>query len=492
MENYEIYKDIETRCNGNIYIGVVGPVRTGKSTFIKAFMDRLILPNIQDPNEKQRVRDELPQSGDGKMIMTTEPKFIPGEAVKVSLDDNAEFSIRMIDCVGYMAEGAMGHMDGDVPRMVSTPWSDEKIPFEQAAETGTRKVIADHSSIGIVIATDGTVTDLPRSSYLTAEKRVIDELKELNKPFVVVLNTSSPTSAEATALKDEMEGEYSVPVIPINCKNLKGSDIENILTTVLYEFPITEIKFNLPGWIDPLPKDNSIKASYISSIIDTCKDINKLKDVKDILPALSENENTKKSYIDKLSLSDGSAVIDISLHDNIFYNVLSETTGTDIASDSQLISTIKQLSEAKKEYDKIKNALNEVNVKGYGAVAPQLSETELEEPTLIKQGNSYGIKMKARSQSLHLIKANVETEVSPIVGTEEQSKELLNYLKDQYENDRDKIWNYNIFGKTLADLVNDGLNKKLNNMPEDTQQKLCSTIEKIINHGSGGIICILL
>ncbi len=492
MENYEIYKDIESRCGGNIYIGVVGPVRTGKSTFIKSFMDRIILPNIQDPNEKQRVKDELPQSGDGRMIMTTEPKFIPGEAVKVSLDDNAEFSIRMIDCVGYMADGAMGHMDGETPRMVNTPWSDEKIPFEQAAETGTRKVIADHSSIGIVIATDGTVTDLPRSAYLAPEKRVVDELKELNKPFVVVLNTNAPNAAETTALKEEMEKEYGVPVIPVNCKILKGSDIESILSTVLYEFPITEIRFNLPGWIDPLPKDNSIKASYINTVKSVCSELDKLKDIKSILPALSENENTKKAYIDKLSLGSGSAVIDISVHDNIFYNVLSETTGTDIASDSQLISTIKQLSEAKKEYDKIKNALNEVNAKGYGTVAPLLSETDLEEPTLIKQGSSYGIKMKARSASLHFIKAPVETEVSPIVGTEEQSKELLNYLKEQYENDRSKIWNYNIFGKTLADLVNEGLNKKLNNMPEDTQQKLCSTIEKIINHGSGGIICILL
>lgn len=492
MENYEIYKDIERRCGGNIYIGVVGPVRTGKSTFIKSFMDRLILPNIQDPNEKQRTRDELPQSGDGKTIMTTEPKFIPGEAVKVTLGDGTELSVRMIDCVGYMVEGASGHMEGDSPRMVNTPWSSEKIPFEEAAETGTKKVIEEHSSIGILVTTDGTVTDLPAQAYAEAEKRAAEELSALNKPFVMLLNTKYPSSADSKAAAEEMSAKYSVPVIPVNCKNLKGSDIEDILNSVLYEFPLTEISFSFPGWTEPLPNDNGLKAGFIETIREACSDISKLKDVKNIIPLISENENLKKCYIDKISPADGSAKIDIALKDDLFYKVLSETTGTEITSDSMLISTIKQLSEAKAEYDKIKNALNEANAKGYGTVSPQLSETVLDEPSLIKQGSRYGIKMKAKASSLHIIKAPIETEVSPIVGTEQQSRELLEYLRDQYENDREKIWSYNIFGKTLADLVNEGLSGKLMNMPENAQQKLCLTVEKIVNHGSGGLICILL
>ncbi len=492
MDRYEIYKDIETRCGGNIYIGVVGPVRTGKSTFIKAFMEELVLPNIANTHEKKRVRDEIPQSGDGKIIMTTEPKFIPGEAVKINLDNTIEFSIRLIDCVGYMAEGATGYMDGDAPRMVTTPWSEEKIPFEQAAETGTRKVINDHSSIGIVVTTDGSVTNLPREAYIPPEERVVNELKAINKPFVVLYNTNTPTAEKTINEAKAMEKKYGVTVIPIDCLKLKVENIEYILGAVLREFPITEIKFRLPGWIDPLPDDNPIKNAYIQSILCGAESINRIKDVDNMLDIVLQNENTKKASVEKINLSDGSALIDIAVNDNLFYKTLSETTGTDIFSDSQLISTIKQLSAANAEYNKIKNALNEVNVKGYGAVAPQLTETRLDEPELIKHGGSYGIKMKAKAYSLHLIKAPLETEVAPIVGTEEQSRELLNYLKEQYKNNPEKIWSYNIFGKTLADLVNDGLNNKLTNMPEQAQLKLCKAVEKIINHGSGGIICILI
>ncbi|MCD7778043.1 MAG: stage IV sporulation protein A [Clostridiales bacterium] len=492
MEKYEIYKDIKNRCGGNIYIGVVGPVRTGKSTFIKSFMDRLILPNIADENERKRTTDELPQSGSGKIITTTEPKFIPGEAVKVKLDENTDFSVRMIDCVGYMAEGAAGHMDGENPRMVSTPWSKEKIPFEDAAEIGPKKVINDHSSIGIVVTTDGSVTDLPREAYVKAEKRVISELNSINKPFVILLNTSAPNSVETEDLRSKMEEEYGAAVISVDCMNMNTGEIEDILRNVLYEFPVDEISFNLPGWIEALPNDNSLKAGLIETVLEAFKDIKKLKDIAPLMSEVLNNENVKKCYMEKMSLSEGTALIDISVLDNLFYNVLSETTGTEITSDSQLISIIKELSEDKREYDKIKNALREADAKSYGTVIPGIEETALEEPELIKQGGSYGIKVKAKADSFHIIKAPVVTEVSPVVGSEEQSRELLNYLKSQFENDRDKIWNCNIFGKTLADLVSDGFNGKLNNMPEDAQQKLCKTVERIVNRGNGRLICILL
>lgn len=492
MEKYEIYKDIENRCGGNIYIGVVGPVRTGKSTFIKAFMEKLVLPNIADENERKRTKDELPQSGNGKIIMTTEPKFIPGEAVKIKLNETAELAVRMIDCVGYMAEGATGHMDGDSPRMVTTPWSEEKIPFEEAAETGTKKVINDHSSIGIVVTTDSSVTDLPREAYLKAEKRVASELNAINKPFVIVLNTSAPNSEKTAVLQKQMEEEYGVSVVPVDCMNMNTGEIEEILRKVLYEFPVEEISFNLPGWVEALPNDNSLKAGLTDTVLNVFKDVNRLKDIEPSAKGISENENVKKCRIEKISLSEGTALIDIVLLENLFYDVLTETTGTPIASDSQLISTIKQLSEDKREFDKIKNALREAEVKGYGTVVPGIEETSLEEPSLIKQGGSYGVKMKASAISFHIIKVPVLTEVSPIVGSEEQSRELLSYLKSRLQNDKDKIWDYNIFGKTLADLVSDGFNNKLNNMPEDAQQKLCRTVEKIINRGNGRLICILL
>ncbi len=450
------------------------------------------MPNITDENERKRTKDELPQSGSGKIIMTTEPKFIPGEAVKVKLDENAEFSIRMIDCVGYMAEGASGHLDGDSPRMVSTPWSEEKIPFEEAAEIGTKKVIRDHSSIGVVVTTDGSVTDLPREAYIKAEKRVASELGAINKPFVIVLNTAFPDSPETGLLKEQMEKEYGVSVIPADCMRLTAGEIEEILKSILYEFPVEEIGFNIPGWIEALPNTNSLKKSITDTVWEVFKDANKLKDIGELVPKISENENIKKCYMEKISLSEGTALIDISVLDSLFYDVLSETTGEEITSDSRLISIIKQLSADKKEYDKIKNALREADAKGYGSVIPGIEETSLEEPSLTKQGNSYGIKMTAKADSIHIIKVPVVTEVSPIVGTEEQSRELLSYLKSRFDSDKGEIWDYNIFGKTLADLVSDGFNSKLTNMPEDTQQKLRQTVEKIINRGNGRLICILL
>ncbi len=492
MEQFNIYKDISERTNGDIYIGVVGPVRTGKSTFIKRFMDLLVIPNIDDEYSKERTKDELPQSSAGKTIMTTEPKFIPNNAVSINIDENVSFNVRMIDCVGYVVAGASGYMDEDQPRMVSTPWFNEKIPFEEAAEIGTKKVITDHSTIGIVVTTDGTITDIPREEYILAEEKVIKELKSLSKPFVILLNTSNPYSQTTDVLKQELIEKYNSPVVAVNIAQLKQEDINSILEKVLYEFPIKQLNFNLPKWIETLDINHWLKQSIIQDTKKILSDINKLHNIKSTVSILENNEYIKKAYIDKIELGEGLGHIEIGLNDNLFYNVLSETTNMDINNEYELISTIKLLSEAKKEYDKVKYAIEEVKTKGYGIVTPTLDEMILEKPELIKHGSRYGIKIKATAPSFHLIKADIQTEVAPIVGSEEQSKELSQYLLEQFENEKGKIWDYNIFGKSLSDLVNDGLNTKLYRIPEDAQLKLQETLQKIINEGNGGLICILL
>lgn len=492
MENYDIYKDISERTNGDIYIGVVGPVRTGKSTFIKRFMDLLVIPNIENTYNKERAKDELPQSAAGKTIMTTEPKFVPNEAIDITLDENINFKVRMIDCVGYLIPSAIGHLDGELPRMVSTPWSEDRIPFSEAAEIGTKKVINEHSTIGVVITTDGSITDIPRDDYIEAEQRVVDELKSINKPFVILLNTLKPYSNETEILKLEIAEKYEVPVIPVNCAQLKTEDINAILEKILYEFPVKEIKINFPKWIETLHIEHWLKQSMIKAVKDILKHISKLREIKENVLVLEENEYIKKAYIDKINLGDGSANIEVAVDDNLFYNVLSETTGMDIDSEYQLISTIKVLAEAKKEYDKVKYAMEEVKRKGYGIVTPVLDEMKLDQPEIVKHGSRYGVKIKASAPSIHLIRADIETEVSPIVGTEQQSKELVDYLVQEYESDQSKIWEYNIFGKSLHDLVNDGLQNKLYRMPEEAQMKLQETLQKIINEGSGGLICIIL
>lgn len=492
MENYDIYKDISERTNGDIYIGVVGPVRTGKSTFIKRFMDLLVIPNIENAYNKERAKDELPQSAAGKTIMTTEPKFIPNEAIEISLDENVNFRVRMIDCVGYLIPGANGHLDGDSPRMVSTPWSEDRIPFAEAAEIGTKKVITDHSTIGIVITTDGTITDIERENYIDAEERVVNELKAINKPFVMLLNTVKPYSNETEVLKQEISEKYEVPVIPVNCAQLKTEDINIILEKILYEFPIKEIKINFPKWIETLHMEHWLKQSMVKAVKEILKHIQRLREIKENLLILEENEYIKKAYVDEIILGNGSANVEVAVNDNLFFKVLSETTEMDIDSEYQLISTIKILSEAKKEYDKVKYALEEVKRKGYGIVTPVLEEMCLEQPEIVKHGSRYGVKIKANAPSIHLIRADIETEVAPIVGSEEQSKELIDYLMEQYESDKSKIWEYNIFGKSLYDLVNDGLQNKLYRMPEEAQMKLQETLQKIINEGSGGLICIIL
>ncbi len=491
-DKIDIYKDINERTKGDIYLGIVGPVRTGKSTFIKSFMNLMVMPNISDEYQRERTIDELPQSANGKTIMTTEPKFVPNEAIEIITDNEIKLKVRLIDCVGYLVETAEGHRDEDGPRMINTPWSTEKMPFEEAAEIGTRKVIQEHSTIGIVVTTDGTVTDIDRENYISAEERTIYELQCLKKPFIVILNTSKPYDDKTNKLVSQMQNKYGVCVVPVNCQNMKVDDINNILQKCLYEFPITELNINVPKWLETLPTTHWLKQSIISGIITTFESITKLCDIKKSVSCIEDNEFVKKSYIDSIFLGDGSANIEVALNDNLFYKILSETTQMNIDSEYELISTIKLLATAKKEYDKIRIAMEEVSQRGYGIVTPTIDDMILMEPELVKHGSKYGVKVKAKAQSLHLIKADIETEVSPIVGTEEQSMDLVNYLKDEMQKDNGDVWELNMFGKSMHDLVKEGLNNKLYQMPEDTPEKIQETLQKIINEGRGTMICILL
>jgi len=492
MEKFDIYKDIAQRTNGDIYVGVVGPVRTGKSTFIKRFMDLLVLPNIENNYSKERAKDEMPQSAGGNTIMTTEPKFIPSEAVSISLDEATSFKVRLIDCVGYIVPGAIGHMEGENPRMVSTPWNEKKIPFEQAAEIGTKKVITEHSTIGILVTSDGSITDIERENYIDTEARVVSELIAIDKPFVMVLNSKNPYAEDVLELKKELEEKYQVPVVALNCAQLKPDDINNIMEKVLLEFPIKELKVNLPKWIEPLDISHWVKQSIVDSIKVTSRSINKIKDIKYNISSLEENEYIKKAYIERIFLGQGSCEIEINIDQSIFYKILSETTNMEITSEAALISTIKVLATAKHEYDKIKNALEEVRFKGYGIVTPSTEEMVLDAPQIVKHGSRYGVKIKASAPSLHVIRANIETEISPIVGSEQESKDLVDYFNRELEESPSKIWELNMFGKSMHSMVKDGLQNKLYRMPEDAQVKMQETLQKIINEGRGGLICILL
>ncbi|MCL2187297.1 MAG: stage IV sporulation protein A [Defluviitaleaceae bacterium] len=494
MQYQDLYRDIAERTQGDIYIGVVGPVRTGKSTFIKRFMDLLVIPNIENEFGAQRAKDELPQSAAGKTIMTTEPKFVPNEAVEVKLDDVASFKVRMIDCVGYLVPGANGHMDSDsdTPRMVNTPWAEDKIPFAEAAEMGTKKVINDHSTIGIVLTTDGSIAEIPRGDYVEAEERVIRELKHINKPFVILLNSKNPFSPETEALRDELAERHSAPVVAVNAAQLKIEDIHGLIEKVLYEFPINEIRINYPKWIETLPLTHWLKQSFIKSVKEMVQGIHKLREVKAQVPLLEGNEFVKKAFLEGIALGEGTAHIDLSVEDGLFYRILSETTGMDIAGEHQLIATIQTLAEAKREYDKIKNALEEVHTKGYGIVHPPVEEMTLEAPVLVKHGAKFGVKIKASAPSIHLIKADIETEISPLVGSETQSNDLIAYINEEMADDPSRIWELNMFGKSMHEMVRDGLQNKLFRMPETAQMKFQETLQKIINEGSGGLICIML
>ena len=492
MENLDIYKDIAERTDGDIYVGVVGPVRTGKSTFIKKFMELLVLPNIDNEYKRERAIDELPQSAAGKTIMTTEPKFIPNEAVEITIADNLKLKTRMVDCVGYLVNNAIGYLEDDMPRMVKTPWYEEEIPFEEAAEIGTRKVIAEHSTIGILVTTDGSITDIPREDYINAEERVVKELKELNKPFVIVLNSDDPFSDYTKALAKKLEEKYGVSVLPTDCARLDIEDIDDIFSKILYEFPIETINIDFPRWVDGLPDDHWLKVELYDEIEKAFDNIRILKQVDSSIGQLQNTKVITRTSLTEVRLGEGSVRVSIELVDELFYKVLTEISGVEIDNEGALFSTMTEFARTKKQYDKIAYALEEVKATGYGIVTPSIDELILEEPEMVKQGTRFGVKLKAKAPSIHMIRADIETEVSPIVGSEKQSEDLVNYLLSEFESDPKKIWESNIFGKNLHELVNEGLQNKLARMPDDAQAKLQETLERIVNEGSGGLICIIL
>ena len=486
----DIYRDIEARTGGEIYIGVVGPVRTGKSTFIKRFMELLVMPQITDEHQKAQTRDELPQGAAGKTIMTTEPKFIPKEAAKISLEDGIEARVRLIDCVGFMVNGAAGHEENGAERLVKTPWYEEEIPFTEAAEVGTRKVIRDHSTIGLAVTTDGSFGELLRNDYLESEQRTVNELKEIGKPFLVLLNSQRPLSEETKELAAKMEKAYGASVLPVNCEQLKKEDIEVILAQILKEFPVTEIDFSIPRWMEILPESHPFKAEAIRTAKDILSNVSQMKDVNEAVKT-PESGNIDDVRITKMEMADGSVAAEIAMDDGCYYQVISEFAGMPVADDYTLIHTLSNLSGMQKEYEKVKNALSQVRLKGYGIVMPDKSEIELDEPQLIRHGNKYGVKIHAQAPSINLIKAHIETEIAPIVGNEQQAKDLIAYIKENSET-ADGVWETNIFGKSVEQIVEDGMQAKISQMTEDCQTKLQDTLQKIINDSNGGMICIII
>ena len=492
MENLGLYQDISKRTDGDIYVGVVGPVRTGKSTFIKNFMDLLVIPNIDNEYKKERAKDELPQSAAGKTIMTTEPKFVPNEAVEITIDNTLKLKTRLVDCVGYLVPDSIGYLEDNKPRMVKTPWQDTEMPFEKAAEIGTKKVIEEHSTIGILITTDGSFSEIPREDYIKAEERVVSELKAINKPFVIVLNSEHPTDPKTVDLATTLSEKYDVTVLPINCAKLNIADISNIFSKILLEFPISQVNFSFPKWVNGLDFTHPIKQNLFGTIKNAFSNISYLKEAPSCCETINKTDIITKTQIDNIELGSGKINVTIILRQNLFYEVLTDMTGVQISNEGDLFAIMNDLATTKRKYSKIADALNEVERKGYGIVTPSIDELILDEPQMVKQGSRFGVKLKATAPSLHIIKANIETEVSPIVGSEKQSEELVNYLLSEFESDPAKIWNSNIFGKSLHELVNEGLQTKLSKMPEEAQLKLQETLERIVNEGSGGLICIIL
>lgn len=492
MENkkeYDLYSDIQKRTNGEIYIGVLGPVRTGKSTFIKRFMDEMVLPNMEDEHAKVRARDELPQSAGGRTITTTEPKFIPNEAAKVCLNDDIEVSVRLIDCVGYMVEGAVGHLEADAERMVKTPWFDEEIPFTRAAEIGTDKVMNDHSTIGLVITTDGSIGDIPRQNYLEAEEKTILALKRLKKPFLVLVNSQKPYSEEAVSTADDIREKYNVTAMPVNCEQLKKEDIHKILENILYEFPLEAIEFYMPKWVEMLSNENRMKTEIIDKIKEIMARYDKVRDVLEY-PIQMESEYLKRCKTDAIHLYDGIIRVMLDVDESYYYEMLTEMVGESITDEYQLIHKLKEFASMKREYGKVLEAVNMVRMKGYGVVTPKKEEIMLDRPELIKHGNKFGVKIRATSPSIHMIRANIETEIAPIVGTKEQADDLIRYI-NQAEQEQG-IWETNIFGKTVEQLVNDGITSKVVSIGEESQLKLQDTMQKIVNDSNGGMVCIII
>lgn len=490
--NNNIYSDIALRTQGDIYIGVVGPVRTGKSTFIKRFMDTMVIPNIDGDYQKERARDELPQSAAGRTIMTTEPKFVPEEAVTLTMDDNVQFRVRLIDCVGYIVPSSVGYIEEDQPRMVHTPWYDEEIPFNMAAEIGTKKVICEHSTIGLVVTTDGSISSIPREEYEEAEERVIEELKSLSKPFVVLLNSETPSASETIQLASKLSDKYGVPVIPANCLEMTEKEINQVIAQILYEFPVTSVSLDMPAWIKCLDDDNEMKSELFASVKENCQVLSSINSVKKFVDLLSGESHVEAVRIAQMDLSTGAVHINIQISSKYFYQILSDKCSLSIHNEKQLMAQMLALVEVKNKFARFEKALQDVEVSGYGIVMPSMDEMRLDEPEIMKQGGRYGVKLKAQAPSIHMIKCNTYTEVAPIVGSESQSQELVMYLLKEFEENPSEIWNTNIFGKPLLDLVNEGLNNKLYRMPEDARNKFRETIERVINEGCSGLICIIL
>lgn len=490
MNTFDLYKDIETRTNGEIYLGVVGPVRSGKSTFIKRFMDLVVLPRIKDENVKKQTMDELPQSASGKMIMTTEPKFIPKEAAEVNLSEEIPVKIRMIDCVGYMIEGATGFLENEEERKVKTPWFEEEIPFTQAASIGTKKVIYDHATIGIVVTTDGTIGEIPRENYRQAEERTIRELKNIGKPFVVLLNTVKPYSESVKKMVVEMEEEYKVPVLSVNCEQLKEEDIYHIMEKILYSFPVCEVDFYIPKWVEMLPKEHKVKEEIRRFAEKILERTNRIQDF------LKEKEAEGEGCINdirilKARMDTGRVEVEFEIEDSYYYEMLSELTGTQIRSEYDMIQTMRELAIVRKEYDSVRLAIQAVRQKGYGVVDPLKEEIQIEDPIIIKQGNKYGVKIHSKAPSIHMIRADIETEISPIVGSEQQAKDLIDYISEMARSEGG-IWRTNIFGKSIEELIADGMKNKISMINEESQQKLQDTMQKIVNDSTGGLVCIII
>ncbi len=490
LHTHNLYKDIQLRTGGEIYLGVVGPVRTGKSTFIKRFMDQMVLPYMTEEHEKVRAQDELPQSSGGKTITTTEPKFIPKEAAKITLGEDIDVKVRLIDCVGYMVEGASGHMEDEAERMVKTPWSAEEIPFTKAAEIGTRKVINDHSTIGIVITCDGSFGEIPRENYIPAEERTIQELKKIHKPFIVLVNSQKPHSEETMKLAESLANKYQVSAMTVNCEQLKKEDIHQVLERILYEFPLTMIEFYMPKWVEMLPNQHRMKADIIQQVKELMGRIGCIKDVTGGTIAL-ESDYIRKCKIDGIDMATGCVSVTMDVDDSYYYEMLSDLIGESVNSEYQLLNVLREMAQMKKEYVKVLHAVEAVRCKGYGVVTPDREEIVLDKPEVIRHGNKFGVKIKAESPSIHMIRANIETEISPIVGTEQQAQDLIRYISDAGTSG-DGIWETNIFGKTVEQLVNDGITGKIAMIGEESQVKLQETMQKIVNDSNGGMVCIII
>jgi stage IV sporulation protein A len=492
MEQFEIFRDMAERTGGDVYFGVVGPVRTGKSTLIRRIMERLVLPNIVDDKDRERARDAMPQGAAGRTVMTTEPKFVPDEGVEVRLHDQISLRVRLVDCVGYTVPGALGYEEEDGPRMVRAPWFDEPVPFQQAAEVGTRKVIAEHSTAGIVVTTDGSFTYLPREAYAQAEERVVRELQELGKPFLVVLNTRTPYAEETRRLADELSARYDAAVEPFDVSSLTLADIESLLEALLYAFPVQELTVKLPDWVAELPPDHWLHRRLTELVAQVRQGVRRLRDVERAVEALAADEMVQRAVLRSMDLGAGTATVETHAPTSLFYRVLSELAGQDVTGPAPLMRLFQVMAVAKREYDKVEDALRDVRSVGYGMVAPQLGEIDFAQPELIRQGSRFGVRLKAKAPSIHMIRADVTTEVTPIIGTEKQGQDLMQYLLDRFESDPSKLWETDIFGKSLSDLIRDELQGKLVRMPENVQEKLRETLERIVNEGSAGLICILL